>query len=183
MALNEFKMKNFYYRSIFKTFPQEKRTGGMIQIPLESFSFNNQSDSFSHGSETVHCSKWNNNSHYQEFTRCVSSECRTILEAFRHGAAISNGGICLGWRKTPSLPYQWATYEEVIVRAKNFGSGLISMGLSAGVHSMVGIYSRNCPEWIVAEQGVYSYSMVLVPLYDSLGPDARSYVLSQCEMR
>ena len=57
------------------------------------------------------------------------------------------------------------------------------MGLSPGVHSMVGIYSKNCPEWVIAEQGVYSYSMVLVPLYDSLGPDARSYVLSQCEMR
>ena len=57
------------------------------------------------------------------------------------------------------------------------------MGLSPGSHSMVGIYSRNCPEWIVAEQGVYSHSMILVPLYDSLGPDARSFVISQCEMR
>ena len=57
------------------------------------------------------------------------------------------------------------------------------MGLSAGCHTMVGIYSKNCPEWIVAEQGIYSYSMILVPLYDSLGPDARSYVISQCEMR
>ena len=61
--------------------------------------------------------------------------------------------------------------------------GLISMGLTPGSHSMVGIYSRNCPEWIVAEQGVYSHSMILVPLYDSLGPDARSYVISECEMR
>lgn len=155
----------------------------MIQIPLETFSYNNQSDSFNVGNETVRCSKWSNDAEYQDFTRYVSSECRTVLEAFRHGAAVSNGGLCLGWRTLPSLPYQWSTYEEVIVRAKNFGSGLICMGLSAGVHSMVGIYSRNCPEWIVAEQGVYSYSMVLVPLYDSLGPDARSYVLSQCEMR
>ena len=57
------------------------------------------------------------------------------------------------------------------------------MGLTPGSHSMVGIYSRNCPEWIVAEQGVYSHSMILVPLYDSLGPDARSYVISECEMR
>ena len=48
---------------------------------------------------------------------------------------------------------------------------------------MVGIYSKNCPEWIVAEQGVYSHSMILVPLYDSLGPDARSFVISECEMR
>ena len=113
--------------------------------------------------------------HQQQFWHCI--------EAFRHGAAISSGGLCLGWRSSPSQPYQWNTYEEVIKRAKNFGSGLISMGMRPGVHSMVGIYSRNCPEWIVAEQGVYSYSMVLVPLYDSLGPDARSFVLSQCEMR
>ena len=61
--------------------------------------------------------------------------------------------------------------------------GLISMGLSPGVHTMVGVYARNCPEWVITEQGVYTHSMVLVPLYDSLGPDARSYVISQCEMR
>ena len=57
------------------------------------------------------------------------------------------------------------------------------MGLSPGVHTMVGVYARNCPEWVITEQGVYTHSMVLVPLYDSLGPDARSYVISQCEMR
>merc|ERR1712107_572523 len=56
-------------------------------------------------------------------------------------------------------------------------------GLSPGVHSMVGIYSRNCPDWIIAEQGLYCYSMVNVPLYDSLGPEARAFVISECEMR
>jgi len=155
----------------------------MIQIPLDTFSYNNQSDSINVGKDNVRCSKWSRDTQYFKFTKFVTSECRTVTEAFRHGAAISSGGLCLGWRSSPSLPYQWSTYEEVIKRAKNFGSGLISMGLSPGVHSMVGIYSKNCPEWVIAEQGVYSYSMVLVPLYDSLGPDARSYVLSQCEMR
>ena len=77
---------------------------------------------------------------------------------------------------------------------------------------MVGIYSRNCPEWVIAEQvclanieralwslkggvfhlfegdmtfvqGLYCYSMVNVPLYDSLGPEARGFVISECEMR
>ena len=75
------------------------------------------------------------------------------------------------------------TYEDVIRRAESLGSGLISMGLSPGVHTMVGVYARNCPEWVITEQGAYTHSMVLVPLYDSLGPDARSYVISQCEMR
>ena len=96
---------------------------------------------------------------------------------------MSSGALCLGWRAHHRAPYQWCTYEDVIKRARHFGSGLISMGLSPGSHTMVGIYSKNCPEWVVAEQGGYSYSMILVPLYDSLGPDARSYVISQCEMR
>ena len=57
------------------------------------------------------------------------------------------------------------------------------MGLCPGMNSMVGIYSRNCPEWVIAEQGLYCYSMVNVPLYDFLGPDARAFVISNCEMR
>ena len=32
-------------------------------------------------------------------------------------------------------------------------------------------------------QGLYCYSMVNVPLYDSLGPEARAFVISECEMR
>ena len=42
---------------------------------------------------------------------------------------------------------------------------------------------RNCPEWVVTEQALYCHSMVNVPLYDSLGPDARAFVIKECEMR
>ena len=156
----------------------------MIQIPLETFSYKNQSDSLELcGSETIRCSKWNTDSQFFQFTKSISEDCTTVYEAFRHGASQSNGGLCLGWRTSQVLPYQWMTYSEVLLRAQNFGSGLIKMGIAAGMHSMVGIYSRNCPEWVIVEQGLFSYSMVSVPLYDSLGPDARSFVISQCEMR
>jgi len=154
----------------------------MIQIPVESFTYKNQSDVIP-GDEAIHCSKWNEDTQNFEFTRTIDDECTTMYEAFRKGEVMSNGGICLGWRSSPAHPYQWITYGEALQRAKNFGSGLLSMGLSPGVHSMVGIYSRNCPEWVIAEQGLYCYSMVSIPLYDSLGPDARSFVISECEMR
>ena len=95
----------------------------MIQIPLETFSYNNQSDSTALAGSAVRCSKWNRDSQYFKFTKYVSTECRTVFEAFRHGAVISNGGLCLGWRANHRSPYQWATYEEVIKRARNFGSG------------------------------------------------------------
>lgn len=154
----------------------------MIQIPLSSFTYKNQSDTIPDDTG-VRYSKWNEDAANFDFTKNIDQECTTMFEAFRRGAEKSNGGICLGWRSSQGSPYQWLTYSEVLTRAKNFGSGLLSMGLSPGVHSMVGIYSRNCPEWVIAEQGLYCYSMVNVPLYDSLGPDARAFVISECEMR
>lgn len=61
--------------------------------------------------------------------------------------------------------FQWMTFNEALLRAKNFGSGLISLGLSPGAKTFVCIYSQNRPEWILCEQGCYDYSLVLVPLY------------------
>lgn len=124
-----------------------------------------------------------------------------MYEAFRAGAGLTGSGDCLGWRQSPTSPYQWLSYNEVIARAQNFGSGLLSMGLRPGEHTMVGtatnstkpdlfdalvqvgIYSRNCPEWVIAEHGLHTFSMVSVPLYDSLGPDCRAWVIRETEMR
>ena len=55
------------------------------------------------------------------------------------------------------------TYEDVIRRAESLGSGLLSMGLSPGVHTMVGVYARNCPEWVITEQGAYSVGPTPTP--------------------
>jgi long-chain acyl-CoA synthetase len=85
----------------------------------------------------------------------------------------------LGWRETPTKPYQWVHYNEALLRAKNFGSGLVALGLEANPNTFVGIYSQNCPEWVLTEQGAYCYSMVIVPLYDTLGPDACAYIIKQ----
>lgn len=154
----------------------------LVQIPLEGFTYKAQSEVIN-GPETIKYSKWNKAGKDWQFHGHVPKDAQTIFEVFRQGSALSAGGLCLGWRNSQLLPFQWLTYNEVLLRAQNFGSGLISMGLSPGVHSMVGIYARNCPEWVIAEQGLYCYSMVNVPLYDSLGPEARSFVISQCEMR
>lgn len=91
----------------------------------------------------------------------------------------SDNGPCLGWRESYSKPYQWLHYNEALLRARNFGSGLVALGLNPSPDTFLGLYSTNCPEWILAEQGAYSYSMVIVPLYDTLGPDACAYIINQ----
>ena len=46
----------------------------------------------------------------------------------------------------------------------------------------VALLARNCPEWVIAEQGLYSQSMVSVPLYSRLGSSATAHALTECEV-
>ena len=90
-----------------------------------------------------------------------------------------DNGPCLGWREDPTQKYQWMSYDESLLRAHHFGSGLIALGLRPGPETLVGIYSQNCPEWVLSEYGLYSFSMVGVPLYDTLGPNSCRYIINQ----
>lgn len=48
--------------------------------------------------------------------------------------------------------------------------------------SMIGLFSKNRYEWVIAEQACNSQGIVTVPLYDTLGADAVSYILGQTGM-
>lgn len=90
-----------------------------------------------------------------------------------------DNGPCLGWRETPTSQYTWLNYNETLLRARNFGSGLVGLGLNPGPETLIGVYAQNCPEWILTEQGAYCYGMVIVPLYDTLGPEACAFIIKQ----
>jgi len=90
-----------------------------------------------------------------------------------------DNGKCLGWRENISKPFQWIHYNETLLRARNFGSGLLGLGLPKANQIFIGIFSQNCPEWILTEQAAYCFSMVVVPLYDTLGPEACSFIINQ----
>ncbi|XP_013200983.1 long-chain-fatty-acid--CoA ligase 5 isoform X1 [Amyelois transitella] len=134
------------------------------------------------GPEMVRVSKFYKDAKNGRYLRYLHDDTRTLYETFRRGVKESNNGNCLGWREGPNKPYVWQTYNETLLRAKNFGSGLICQGLSPGQNTFVGIYSQNCPEWIMTEQAAYCYSMVIVPLYDTLGANACSFIVNQTEM-
>ncbi|PSN48363.1 Long-chain-fatty-acid--CoA ligase 6 [Blattella germanica] len=131
----------------------------------------------------IRVSKFYKESKEGKFISYLDSDTRTLYDTFRKGAKESNNGPCLGWRESPNKPYQWLHYNETLLRAKNFGSGLVALGLTPSPNTYVGIYSQNCPEWILTEQGAYCYSMVIVPLYDTLGPDACAYIIKQAAIQ
>ncbi|CAN9508741.1 unnamed protein product [Ophioblennius macclurei] len=109
------------------------------------------------------------------------SEARTLYQVFQRGLKVSGNGPCLGYRKE-GRPYQWLKYKQVSDRAENLGSGLLHKGLQPGSDTFIGIFAQNRPEWIIGEQACYTYSMVAVPLYDTLGPEALVFIIDRAEI-
>lgn len=111
-----------------------------------------------------------------------SNEVTTLYEALLKGASLSVSGNLLGWRPNSNGPYAWLTYNDVLVKAANVGAGLINVGQKPTNNTHIGIYSQNNPKFFILEQACYMYSMVLIPLYDTLGPDAAKYIVNQAEI-
>jgi long-chain acyl-CoA synthetase len=68
-------------------------------------------------------------------------------------------------------------------RVHNFGAGLCKIGAQPGQDTLIGIYAQNAPEWDIAMLATVAYSRIVVPLYDTLGAEAVSFILSQARLR
>ncbi|XP_044136711.1 long-chain-fatty-acid--CoA ligase 6 isoform X5 [Bufo gargarizans] len=104
-------------------------------------------------------------------------DARTMYEVFQRGLHISENGPCLGSRK-PNQPYDWLSYKEVSDRAECLGSGLLYQGCRPSSDQFIGVFAQNRPEWIISELACYTYSMVVIPLYDTLGHGAIRYIIN-----
>lgn len=108
----------------------------------------------------------------------------TLFDNWKRGVQHNPKGNCLGTRfnidGTFNGSYSWETYESVDKKVSSFASGLVNLGLKKG--EFLGIYSLNRPEYVVAEQACYNQSFVFISLYDTLGPDAVSYIINHSEM-
>ncbi|XP_078267474.1 long-chain-fatty-acid--CoA ligase 6-like isoform X2 [Rhinoraja longicauda] len=108
-------------------------------------------------------------------------DARTMYEVYQRGLHISGDGPCLGFRK-PKSPYQWLSYNEVANRAMDLGSGLLQKNCRPSPDQFIGVFAQNRPEWIITELACYTYSMVIVPLYDTLGAEAIRYIINTAEI-
>uniref|UniRef100_A0AAQ4QLR7 Arachidonate--CoA ligase n=1 Tax=Gasterosteus aculeatus aculeatus TaxID=481459 RepID=A0AAQ4QLR7_GASAC len=108
-------------------------------------------------------------------------DTRTVFDMFQRGLRIAGDGPCLGFRK-PGQPYQWISYAEVFEQAQLLGSGLLAKGCQPNSQQFVGIFAQNRPEWIISELACYTYSMAVVPLYDTLGLEAMVHILNLAEI-
>ncbi|CAG2239257.1 ACSL [Mytilus edulis] len=112
----------------------------------------------------------------------LDENVQTLYEAFRNGAQVSSNGACYGWKPSSKEPYKWISYNDVLNRAASIGAGLIANDQAAINSTRIGLYSQNRVEYGIVEQACYTYSMALVPLYDTLGPEACTYIVNQANI-
>ncbi|KAE9354244.1 Long chain acyl-CoA synthetase 7, peroxisomal [Phytophthora fragariae] len=112
----------------------------------------------------------------------------TLYHNFLRGCSIENGSRPLYGRRTvdPSTDkagaFEWLTYNEVKTRVERVASGLKTVG-ALERQDVVGVFSKNQLEWCLAAHACDRMSYVLVPLYDTLGPDAVPFIVNHTELR
>lgn len=113
----------------------------------------------------------------------LEPDMKTSWDVFRVAAVKYADNRMLGWRPfkdgVPG-PYLWKSYKEIYDEVLQAGSALQKLGVQPG--SRVGIYGANCPQWIVAMQACNGYSLICVPLYDTLGAGAVDYIIDHAEI-
>lgn len=110
-------------------------------------------------------------------------DTKTLWDLLQRGCRLSDNGRCYGWRNSKSdTSYTWINYRQFIKRAEDFASGLLKIGLKQGQSSYVGIYASNCIEYVVTQHGCWSQSIIIIPLYDTLGAEASSFIIKQAEI-
>jgi long-chain acyl-CoA synthetase len=78
--------------------------------------------------------------------------------------------------ETPGV-WEYITYKEVQEMALKVGSHL-RKDLKLGRQDKVAIWSYNRYEWMACELACHAYSLASVSVYDTLGPDAASFIVA-----
>ncbi|KAJ1570019.1 hypothetical protein HK096_005590 [Nowakowskiella sp. JEL0078] len=131
---------------------------------------------------------------------------KTVFEGFQAALHANGNNNCLGHRpilekkmpanddsgsKVPVIrwgAYVWQTFRQVSDRRINFGCGLVKIHrdfireIDNTGKWKVGIFSVNRPEWTITELAANAFSLITVPLYETLGPDAVEYVINHSEL-
>ncbi|KAF6361006.1 acyl-CoA synthetase long chain family member 3 [Rhinolophus ferrumequinum] len=76
--------------------------------------------------------------------------------------------------------YNWLSYEDVFVRAFNFGNGLQMLGQRPKTN--IAIFCETRAEWMIAAQACFMYNFQLVTLYATLGGPAIVHGLNETEV-
>ncbi|KAK2178700.1 hypothetical protein NP493_533g01030 [Ridgeia piscesae] len=73
------------------------------------------------------------------------------------------------------------TFEQLLTQADRLAAGLMSLGVKRG--DRVGIWSHNCPEWILLQYATARAGMILVNVNPSYKADELEYALRKVDVK
>ncbi|RCI17079.1 hypothetical protein L249_3254 [Ophiocordyceps polyrhachis-furcata BCC 54312] len=129
--------------------------------------------------------------HDRPLVTTLDPTIRSVNDGFENSVRLNGKKNCFGTRKwlpesrTWADRFEWMTYDQVALRRKNFGAGLVEAVQRAGCRQSkygVGLWSLNRPEWHIADLGLASQSLFSVSLYETLGPDTTEYIINHAEL-
>jgi len=81
--------------------------------------------------------------------------------------------------RNPNGSFTTLTYAELYTSVKELGTGLVSIGLSAGMH--VAIVAENTHRWLVSDLAVLGCAAIDVPLSSRLGDQDLQNAIAHCD--
>ena len=86
------------------------------------------------------------------------------------------------------IDIKWKTYKEIQEHAISFGTGLLELDLcpiqeDEDQLQVLGIFSKNREEWLIADIGCALFGITTVPLYETLGISSMLLIFDQTNMK
>jgi len=112
--------------------------------------------------------------------------CDTLMKIFQHHVKNSPKNQFLGTREKLSEgfgQYQWLTFEEVDVNARNLARGIMKLDLCPEVEGedttwrFCGNWSRNRQEWLTVMLANMHHKTTTVGFYDAMNPTAVDFII------
>lgn len=92
---------------------------------------------------------------------------------------------CLGKRNKEGS-FEFEDYNTCIEKATCLGTGMINMGLVPEINEykdyklrLYGVFSKNSVEYLLLDMASALYGLTSVPIYDTLGPQAGTFIVEQ----
>ncbi|XP_067936830.1 long-chain-fatty-acid--CoA ligase 5-like [Watersipora subatra] len=108
----------------------------------------------------------------------------TAYDVFKTAVEQFGDRQLLGWRSSSEAEFDtWLTYKQVSEKTKNIGYGLRWLKQEPNNETFIGMFSQNRMEVVVTQLACYEHSMVIVPMYDTLGIEGIEHIINQTKMQ
>ncbi|MDP2438012.1 MAG: AMP-binding protein [archaeon] len=113
-------------------------------------------------------------------TSLFNGEVKTLYDNFRRAVEKYPHNPC--WARRTTVGYDWLSFSQAEQQVNRLIRGLVRLAPGTKPGMTLGLYARNCVEWVVAENACNAMGWVSVAIYDTFGPEAVQHIINHSEI-